>query len=403
MVGASGSGGTTGAGGSQSNGQAGAKGTGGTAGNIMNADGGAIVPVGCRTGAAMNALPATAPTLVPGTWKNISPTQVKWGAGAANTQGMAVDPCNPSTLYLCVASNNMQVTTPGVYKSTDAGSPWKKVGKLDTPIHVRVDPKNPQHLYANDGVWGSTQGFYVSTDGGENFTKPDSWVNLAKTQNMFIDDTYDVAVDPSDFEHVLVSFHSSWGWTETKWKANAGILESKDGGNTWIVHEPGGWGYGHAIHFLYDPELGIGNSSTWLLGTQGGGMFRTTDAGATWTKVTDTGIQHGGGTIYYTKTGTLYATGADKNLRSTDNGVTWTTIGPGGGYNGIVGDGKQLYAARCFGPTPYMTAPESDALNWTASSTQQFDSGSYEMSFDAANGIVYTASWGSGMWALKVK
>src|SRR5207344_1782079 len=100
---------------------------------------------------------------------------------------------------------------------------------------------------------------------------------------------------------------------------------------------------------------GIGNSSTWLLGTQGGGMFRTTDAGATWTKVTDTGIQHGGGTIYYTKTGTIYATG--------------TTIGPAGGYNGIVGDGKQLYAARCFGPTPYLTAPESDGLNWTASST----------------------------------
>jgi hypothetical protein len=44
---------------------------------------------------------------------------------------------------------------------------------------------------------------------------------------------------------------------------------------------------------LYDPEKGIGNANTWLLGTQGAGYFRTEDAGQTWKKVSDSGIAHG--------------------------------------------------------------------------------------------------------------
>jgi hypothetical protein len=114
---------------------------------------------------------------------------------------MAIDPCNPAVLYLCVASNN-QTTNRGVYKSTDAGATWNKVGHLDTPLHVRVDPKDGNHLYANDGVWGGTQGFYVSKDGGNTFTMPPTFNALATDQKIFVYDTYDVVADPSDFQHV---------------------------------------------------------------------------------------------------------------------------------------------------------------------------------------------------------
>jgi hypothetical protein len=202
---------------------------------------------------------------------------------------------------------------------------------------------------------------------------------------------------------VLVSFHGAWGWTDTKWNTSSGVLESKDGGTTWIVHEPmSGWGTGHAITFLYNPALGLGDSNTWMLGTQGAGQWRTTDAGATWKKVSDNGIQHGGGKTYYTKAGVLYATGANQNMRSMDNGATWASIGPGGGYNGIVGDGKFLFTAKCFGPTAILTSPENDGTKWTDSSSQQFNQGPFEMAYDSVNGIVYNASWGAGMWALKV-
>jgi hypothetical protein len=400
-----GSGGKTAAGGSGASG--GAPNTGGSlasGGNPGDATTGSAES--CET-APTPGLPAGAPALTKGTWTTIGPPQVPFaqdpsGHADANTQGMAIDPCNPAVLYLCAASLNPSVGHPGVYKTTDAGGTWRKVGQLDTPLHVRVDPKNPNHLYANDGVWGSTQGFWVSNDGGETWTTPQGFKDVQKTAGLFAYDTYDVVADPSDFRHVLLSFHSAWGWTDTKWDTNAGVLESTDGGETWIVHDPQpGWGAGHAINFLYRPDLGIGDSKTWLLGAQGPGLFRTSDAGATWTKVSDLGIQHGGGTIYYTKTGVLYASGAAENQRSTDNGLTWTKVGPGQGFNGIIGDGTRLYTGRCFGPAPFLTSAENDGTTWTDYNAQKFGSGPFELGYDSINGIVYSASWGAGMWALK--
>ena len=106
------------------------------------------------------------------------------------------------------------------------------------PLHVRIDPNDSNHLYAGDGVRGSSPGFFVSTDGGINFVKPQGFVDALKAASIGTDDIYEVAADPSDFKHLLLSFHSAWGWTDTKWNMDAGVLESKDGGTTWIVHEP---------------------------------------------------------------------------------------------------------------------------------------------------------------------
>jgi hypothetical protein len=131
-------------------------------------------------------------------------------------------------------------------------------------------------------------------------------------------------------------------------------------------------------------------------------MMRTSDAGKTWTKVSDVGIQHGGGKIYYTAAGVLYATSGDKILKSTDNGLTWRGVGDGGGYNGIIGDGQHLYTAKCFGPTPIKSSLETDGETWAPTTTQQFDQGPFELGFDPINGIVYGSLWGAGVWAYKV-
>ncbi|HEV8247512.1 MAG TPA: hypothetical protein VGP93_17165, partial [Polyangiaceae bacterium] len=223
-----------------------------------------------------------------------------------------------------------------------------------------------------------------------------------------IDDTYDLAVDPTDFEHVLVSFHGSWGWTDSKWNASAGVAESTDGGESWTLHAPNGFGgYGHAIHFLYSPELGLGDKNTWLLGTQGGGMWRTSDAGETWTKVSETGIFHGGGTIYYTQAGVLYASGSPQSLRSTDNGQTWISVGPTeGGTTCVFGDGENLWTAPALGnDTPYSTSPEDDGVAWTpydgGAQTWHFG-GPFEMAFDPQNRILYSSNWEQGAKALKL-
>jgi ankyrin repeat protein len=91
------------------------------------------------------------PGLSVGVWKNITPAGVTMTAdNHVFCQGMAVDPSHPSTLYLCVCAYD--VSNGGLYKTTDGGAHWARIGKLDEPIHVVVDPKNSDHLYRVNGV-----------------------------------------------------------------------------------------------------------------------------------------------------------------------------------------------------------------------------------------------------------
>jgi hypothetical protein len=415
--GAKGTGGATSSGGATGSG--GAVGTGGSTGTGGGSGGGGVRQK-C-TGTVTTTLPGGAPSLTPGVWKDITPPGIPKGdAQYLIGQGFAIDPCNMATLYW--GTTPFDAAWGGLYRSTNGGGTWVKLGDkaadsdpwdakttyLDEPLHVRVDPRNPQHLYAGDGVRGSTTGFWVSTDGGNNWSKSADWVATASRIG-YIDDIYDVGVDPSDFDHVLVSSHSAWAWDSAKYGRSAGVLESTDGGATWIEHSPElSWGYGHAIHFLYDPAKGIGNKDTWLLGTQGDGMWRTTDAGQTWTKTSTSDIFHGGGTVYYSTTGVVYASAYPQSLRSTDNGATWTEVGVGGGTTCVYGDGKLLYTAPAYsrGAQPFVVSPETDGITWTPykGGAQPFqDSGPYEMAFDPTNGILYASMWFQGVWALKVE
>jgi hypothetical protein len=129
--------------------------------------------------AAVLAAPAMAsPVLPPGVWTNITPASVTMTPiNNVFCQGMAIDPENPSTLYLCVCAYD--VSQGGLYKTTDGGSDWSKVGSLDEPIHIAVDPNNSNHLYCVDGVRGNTEGFWVSNDGGNTWTMPQGFVTAA--------------------------------------------------------------------------------------------------------------------------------------------------------------------------------------------------------------------------------
>ena len=77
-------------------------------------------------------------------------------------QGVAIDARNPGTLYLCICAYD--VAKGGLHKTTDGGTTWKKIGNLDEPLHVAIDPADSNHLYCVDGVRGATLGFWVSKD-----------------------------------------------------------------------------------------------------------------------------------------------------------------------------------------------------------------------------------------------
>jgi hypothetical protein len=345
------------------------------------------------------------PALVPGEWKDITPAAAGVDPSAPRNvfcQGMALDPSDPSVIYLCVCA--FDVSKPvGLYKSTDAGSTWKRVGNLDEPVHVAVDPGDPKHLYVVDGVRGNTLGFWISSDGGDTWSKPPGFT-AASADPVGTQDLYSLSVQPGDFDHVLVSYHSPW-----KTGNNSGVLESKDGGNTWAARNPplgSEGGYGMAVFFLDYPKYGIGDAKTWLFTAQQGGFFRTADAGATWSQVYDKQMTHGGNQIYCSSAGVLYSGGYQYPVRSTDGGKSWTQATKGLDYSwyiGIIGDGKTLYTAGSGEKRPFFASSEADGENWAPfrNGTQTFSTEPFEMAYDSANGIVYSANWG-GLYALKV-
>ena len=127
---------------------------------MPGADGGPFVAPTCAKG--KSTLPAGAPTLVPGTWKNISPPGVPFDANAtAFTQGMTIDPCNAATVYVGVWFGQ----NGGIYRSTDAGAHWTELGTLDRPSTCGSIPRSPTPLRRR---WRGRldDGFWVSNDGG---------------------------------------------------------------------------------------------------------------------------------------------------------------------------------------------------------------------------------------------
>ncbi len=138
-------------------------------------------------------------------------------------------------------------------------------------------------------------------------------------------DLYSLAVDPADFDHILVSFHSPWKDDKIAeyWK----VLMAEN----WSIHYPPPslkGGYGMAIFFLYDPTKKIGDSQTWLFTTQQGGFFKTTDRGKTWTHVYEHSMTHGGNQLYRSSDGALYSGGYQYPVRSTDNGSSCSKSRP---------------------------------------------------------------------------
>jgi photosystem II stability/assembly factor-like uncharacterized protein len=335
------------------------------------------------------------------TWTNIAPIPNFY------SNGLAFNPCNPAVLYTVggnyPASGGSGDDT-GLYRSTNAGKSWGKVLEIDSGSRPQVDPKDPAHVYVIDCVNGHTQGFWRSTDGGATWEQPDGFKTAATAINDY--DTYDIAPDPSDFNHVLLSFHWYWhsGTDYGFGPLNSGVLESTDGGDSWVARQPsaawaGAGGYG--IFFLYDPELGVGDSSTWLLGSQGKGYYRTTDAGTNWTKVSDVSMTHGGSQLYYAAADALYLAG-EELLKSTDNGAHFTSIAPFNYYLSVMGDGTRLYTGKGGGGR-YITATLDSDTSWSDFSTQEFNGGPYRMTFDAPRSIMYSANAQGGLWALLTK
>ncbi len=167
------------------------------------------------------------------TWLPIFDSQPTQSIGA-----IAIAPSDPNIIYVAsgegLARPDLSVGN-GIYKSTDAGKTWTHLGLRNGQQipGLAVDPRDPNHVLA--AVLGhpygpsEERGIYLSTDGGQNWTKV-----LSKNENTGGDQ---VEFDPSNPD---VAYASMWSVRQGPWEDNneyqttdGGLFKSTDGGKTW--------------------------------------------------------------------------------------------------------------------------------------------------------------------------
>lgn len=340
-----------------------------------------------------------------GTWEEITPPvqplpdQEPCPYGGA----FAMNPLDPSMLWVGTCNQ-------GVWKSNDCGATWEHINTgtngdvLDSGRQwtFAIDPSDPDILYTNSGYGAFSNGAFKSTDGGVNWEQmwPPSDPELATVvEYNFVTA---VVMDPLDPDHLLLTFHATCGAPY----AEACFGESEDGGTTWrLVDGQQDWagGEGQFIYFLDARD-------TWLWGSQSNGLWRTEDAGASWTAVTDNQAQgHAGGQMYRASDGAFYLPALDGILRSPD-GVAWSTIENSGNVMmGLTGNGTTMRASRGFpwDPSddlylPFWTAAEADGLSWSQMDSPMLSNGG-QLAYDADHHLLYSSNLGEGMWRVVVE
>jgi photosystem II stability/assembly factor-like uncharacterized protein len=294
----------------------------------------------------------------------------------------------------------------GVWKSTDYGGTWSHVStgagakELETgkPWGAGIDsnpcrdPATPPVLYTFSGA-GAT-GFWRSTDGGVNWTR----LLLPSNGNGDPQDGYSVDVDPYDGKHVLVGYHEA-----------PGLSESSDGGSTWrIVKTTAGVS---TFYFFVDTGDATTTRRTWLGLGQSGSLVRTADAGATWTTVNSLQHAHGCAQIFQAGGGVLYLGGTNGSegtgiYRSTDYGVTLHKV-MDGQSNGVVASAKNIYSswgwasATGVGDPNVRRTARAAGMPWTQMSTPAaMNNGAKRaaVTSDGTHAIIISGNWNAGLW-----
>jgi len=215
------------------------------------------------------------------TWTPVFDKQSVLAIGA-----VAIDPTNENVVWVGTGESNPRNDVSygdGLYKTSDGGKTWTNVGLRATRhiSRVRIDPKNPNHVIVGalgDVFADSTdRGVYVTWDGGKTWTKS-LYVGPKSGAS-------DVALDPSNPNVVYAGI---WEfrrepWTFTSGGNDDGLYKSIDGGKTWTKLT------GHGLPDGSTGRIGlaIAPSDTKriyaLIEAKGGILWRSDDAGATWT------------------------------------------------------------------------------------------------------------------------
>ena len=226
------------------------------------------------------------------TWTNISDGYFEVGTIGA----VAVARSDRNVLYVGTGESPIRgVTTShgnGVYKSTDAGKTWTHVG-LDTAgqiSRIEVHPTNPDVAYVavQGKIWAPSEerGVYRTVDGGK------SWEQVLKVNS----DTgaSDLSMDPSNprILYAAMWHHGRKPWFIKSGGEGGGIYKSADAGDSWTKLDGGlpdlvgkigvdvSRSNPQRVYAIIEAEPELG------------GLYRSDDAGETWELINNHRVLH---------------------------------------------------------------------------------------------------------------
>ncbi len=166
-------------------------------------------------------------------WNNISDDFFDVGTIGA----IAVANSDPNVIYVGTGEKSIRgVTTSqgdGVYKSTDAGTTWKHIGLREAGqiSRIRIHPTNPDIAYVGvqGRIWGPSEerGVYRTTDGGENWEQVLSVNEQTGATDLRMDPTNPRILYAAMWEHGRKPWYILSGGTA------GGIFKTTDAGDTW--------------------------------------------------------------------------------------------------------------------------------------------------------------------------
>ncbi len=263
------------------------------------------------------------------TWRNVTDGWLNTGSVGA----LAVSESDPNVVYVGMGEHAVRgVATSfgdGMYRSTDAGRSWTHLGLERTRAisRIRVHPANPDLVYvaAQGGVHGESddRGIYRSRDGGRTWEKVLFVSRAAGASDLAMDMTNPRILYAAFWDHIRLP------WQVRSGGPGSGIWKSTDGGDTWTRLTkglPALMGKIGVDVSRADPDRVFANVEA-----EQGGLYRSDDAGETWQRVNSTReIQTR--SWYYME---VYADPQDREtvyvlnapmLRSVDGGRTFTNV-----------------------------------------------------------------------------
>ncbi|RME45981.1 MAG: glycosyl hydrolase, partial [Caldilineae bacterium] len=220
---------------------------------------------------------------------------------------VTIDPSNPHIVWVGTGENvggRHVGYGDGVYKSMDGGRSWKNMG-LKESEHISkiiVHPENSDVVWvaAQGPLWssGGERGLYKTTDGGKTWKQVlsvDEWTGVT-----------DLVMDPRDPDRLYAAT-----WQRHRNVAaymgggpGSGIWRSTDGGETWEKLSKGlPQGNLGKIGLAISPQNPDILYAAIELNRRKGAVYRSTDRGSSWEKRSDA-VSGGTGPHYYQE---LYA------------------------------------------------------------------------------------------------